>query len=75
MTELEMLRLANAGHLKLISLLAVERDDLLWQRDQLKEINDRMTEWPKIGNDSSRSVTHCETSATNFSGRFRTTRE
>jgi hypothetical protein len=44
MTELEMLRLANAGHLKLISLLAVERDDLLWQRDQLKEINDRMAE-------------------------------
>jgi protocatechuate 3,4-dioxygenase beta subunit len=44
MTELEMLRLANAGHLKLISHLAIERDDLLWQRDQLKEINDRMAE-------------------------------
>ena len=44
MTELEMLRLANEGHVRMIADLAAERDKLVRQRDQLKEINDRMSE-------------------------------
>jgi uncharacterized coiled-coil DUF342 family protein len=52
--EFETLRLVNAGHVRLIADLAAERDNLVWQRDQLKEINDRMAE------DRMRLIAECD---------------
>ena len=54
MTEVEMLRLACEGHVRMIADLAAERDNLVWQRDQLKEINDRMAE------DRMRLIAECD---------------
>lgn len=42
MTELEMLKLANAGHVKLIAKLAAERDELKRERDEAREERDEL---------------------------------
>jgi len=42
MTELEMLRLANEGHVRMIADLAAERDDLKRERDEAREERDEL---------------------------------
>jgi hypothetical protein len=42
MTELEMLRAANEGHVRMIADLAAERDALKRERDEAREERDEL---------------------------------
>jgi hypothetical protein len=42
MTEIEMLRLTNEGHVRMIADLAAERDQLRRERDEAREERDEL---------------------------------